>query len=76
VSPVVERRLGSFENVESEPRHVEFSNTPTVHGEAPIVHLAVNDLVGIADDGEVGVVSNDDRLSASCGFGSVIAGSI
>ena len=68
VSPVVECRLGSFKDVESELRNVEFSDASTVYGEASIVHLAVHDLVGIADDGEVGVVSDDDRLSASCGF--------
>ena len=68
VSPIVERWLGSFEDVERELRHVEFGDASTAYREASIVHLAVHDLVGITDDGEVGVVSNDDRLSASCGF--------
>ena len=58
VSPIVERWLGSFEDVERELRHVEFGDAPTVYREASIVHLAVHDLVGITDDGAGGSWQN------------------
>src|SRR5579884_2403042 len=69
MTAVVERRLGPFQDVQRELCDVELSDASAADGKPQISQLAVDDLISIADNGQVCVVRDHDGLTppaASC----------
>jgi hypothetical protein len=44
---------------------VEFGDTSATDSEPLVLFLAMNDLISVADDGQVRVVRNDERLASA-----------
>src|SRR5579884_1929642 len=68
MTAVVERRLGPFQDVQRELCDVELSDASAADGKPQISQLAVDDLISIADNGQVCVVRDHDGLTPPGGL--------